>query len=91
MPEKLDGKHVAAAIKSEIASKVKDYRESGKRAPHLAISIVGDAGASPTYVGGKTNACKVVGCDYNQMQPTGTIPAAKLISTIESKNPHEHM
>ncbi|MBV6645043.1 MAG: bifunctional 5,10-methylenetetrahydrofolate dehydrogenase/5,10-methenyltetrahydrofolate cyclohydrolase [Cyclobacteriaceae bacterium] len=89
MPEKLDGKQVAAAIKSEIASKVKDYRESGKRAPHLAIIIVGDDGASHTYVGGKINACKAVGFDYTLMQFAGTISEAKLIKHIESLNEDE--
>ena len=57
----IDGKKIAGEIKQEIAFKVKALKESGKRAPHLAIIISGDDGASHTYVGGKINACKAVG------------------------------
>ena len=58
MPQLLDGKKVASDIKSEIAARVQELTAQGKRAPHLAIIIVGDDGASHTYVNGKIKACK---------------------------------
>ena len=86
MPTIIDGKKIALDIKNEIASKVSDHTSSGHRAPHLAIIIVGDDGASHTYVGGKINACKSVGFDYSLMQFAGTISEEKLVSHIQGLN-----
>ena len=58
----LDGK-TSNDIKSEIAESVKDIVAKGLRPPHLAAVIVGDDGASLTYVGSKVRACKRVGFD----------------------------
>ena len=49
----LDGKETSAAIKQEIARKVAEIVASGKRAPHLVAILVGDDGASQTYVANK--------------------------------------
>ena len=59
----LDGKKTSNDIKSEIAESVKDIVAKGLRPPHLAAVIVGDDGASLTYVGSKVRACKRVGFD----------------------------
>jgi methylenetetrahydrofolate dehydrogenase (NADP+)/methenyltetrahydrofolate cyclohydrolase len=57
----LDGKKTAADIKEEIALEVKILREKGKKTPHLAAIIVGNNGASITYVNAKVKACERVG------------------------------
>lgn len=57
----IDGKLVAAAIRKEIAAEVAAMIDSGKDAPHLAAVIVGDDGASLTYVASKEKACQSVG------------------------------
>jgi methylenetetrahydrofolate dehydrogenase (NADP+) / methenyltetrahydrofolate cyclohydrolase len=86
MPQILDGKKVAAEIKQEIAAKVNELIAQGRRAPHLAIIIVGDDGASHTYVNGKIKACKEVGFDFTLMHFAKTISEEKLIKHIEQFN-----
>lgn len=86
MPTIIDGRKVSKDIKNEIASKVELIKADGQRVPHLAIIIVGDDGASHTYVNGKINACKAVGFDYTLMQFASTISEEKLIKQIELLN-----
>ena len=57
----LDGKKTAADIKEEIALEVVNFKNQGKKTPHLAAIIVGDNGASITYVNAKVKACERVG------------------------------
>ena len=49
----LDGKALALQIKDEIANEVRQLTAQGLRAPHLAAVIVGNDGASQTYVANK--------------------------------------
>ncbi|MEO1253457.1 MAG: bifunctional 5,10-methylenetetrahydrofolate dehydrogenase/5,10-methenyltetrahydrofolate cyclohydrolase [Bacteroidota bacterium] len=85
----IDGRKVSKEIKSEIAEKVEKLKVDGRRAPHLAIIIVGDDGASHTYVNGKINACKAVGFDYTLMHFASTISEEKLIKHIQQMNEDE--
>lgn len=89
MAQLIDGKKAATEIKEEIALKVKEHQETGRRAPHVAIILIGDDGASHTYVNGKIQACKKVGFDYTLMQFAKTISEAKLIKHIEVLNEDE--
>lgn len=57
----IDGKAIAEKIKGEIARQVEQMLKRGMRAPHLAAILVGDDGASMTYVGHKEKACAQVG------------------------------
>ena len=57
----LDGKKTAADIKEEIAFAVRELKDRGKKTPHLAAVIVGNDGASITYVNAKVKACERVG------------------------------
>lgn len=57
----LDGKKLSAQIKEEIARQVSDLKASGGKIPHLAAIIVGNDGASETYVSHKVKACGQVG------------------------------
>ncbi len=86
MPTIIDGRKVSKDIKNEIAEKVEKIKADGSRAPHLAIIIVGDDGASHTYVNGKINACKAVGFDFTLMHFASTISEEKLIKHIEQLN-----
>ncbi|GAB4249237.1 MAG: tetrahydrofolate dehydrogenase/cyclohydrolase catalytic domain-containing protein [Ekhidna sp.] len=86
MPTLIDGRKISKEIKHEISQKVEALKSEGKRVPHLAIIIVGDDGASHTYVNGKINACKEVGFDYTLMHFASTISEAKLIKHIEQLN-----
>lgn len=57
----LDGKATADKIKLEISAKVDDIIKNGGKRPHLAAILVGEDGASLTYVGHKEKACEQVG------------------------------
>ena len=85
----LDGKKVANDIKGEISQKVAEFKAKGFRAPNLAIIIVGDDGASHTYVNGKINACKSVGFDYTLMHFASTISEEKLLKHVVQLNEDE--
>ncbi|MDD2293867.1 MAG: bifunctional methylenetetrahydrofolate dehydrogenase/methenyltetrahydrofolate cyclohydrolase FolD [Bacteroidales bacterium] len=57
----LDGKQTADHIKREIAAQVESIVANGGKRPHLAAILVGDDGASQTYVANKEKACAQVG------------------------------
>ncbi|MDD7914260.1 bifunctional methylenetetrahydrofolate dehydrogenase/methenyltetrahydrofolate cyclohydrolase FolD [Polaribacter ponticola] len=57
----LDGKKTSADIKEEIALDVRELKNRGNKTPHLAAVIVGNDGASITYVNAKVKACERVG------------------------------
>ena len=61
----LDGKKVSNDIKNEIAADVKKMKDAGEKVPHLAAVIVGDDGASLTYVGSKVRSCERVGFELS--------------------------
>ncbi|MCV9389030.1 bifunctional 5,10-methylenetetrahydrofolate dehydrogenase/5,10-methenyltetrahydrofolate cyclohydrolase [Reichenbachiella ulvae] len=85
----IDGKQISTDIKEEIRLQVEAMKNEGKRAPHIAIIIVGDDGASHTYVGGKIKACKAVGFDYTLMQFASTISEEKLLKHVDQLNGDE--
>ncbi|MDR1848007.1 MAG: bifunctional 5,10-methylenetetrahydrofolate dehydrogenase/5,10-methenyltetrahydrofolate cyclohydrolase [Bacteroidales bacterium] len=59
--ELIDGKAIAKEIKREIAMQVAELIDSGKRSPHLVAVIVGEDGASLSYVAGKEKQSREVG------------------------------
>lgn len=59
--EILDGKKISNQIKEEIAVEVAQMKERGEKVPHLAAVLVGNDGASLTYVGSKVRSCKKIG------------------------------
>ena len=59
----IDGKGLALTLRGKIKEKVSIFKESGNRSPHLAAILVGDDGASKTYVASKERDCDYVGFD----------------------------
>lgn len=57
----LDGKKTSGKIKDEIANEVDAMLSNGEKRPHLAAILVGENGASETYVNAKVKACELVG------------------------------
>ncbi|WP_373518588.1 bifunctional methylenetetrahydrofolate dehydrogenase/methenyltetrahydrofolate cyclohydrolase FolD [Pricia sp.] len=57
----LDGKKISNEIKEEITAEVAAMKERGEKVPHLAAVLVGNDGASLTYVGSKVRSCKKIG------------------------------
>jgi len=85
----IDGRKVSGEIKSEISAKVHERKLSGKKIPHLAIILVGDDGASQTYVDHKVKSCKEVGFHYTMMRFADTISEEKLMKHIDHVNDDE--
>jgi methylenetetrahydrofolate dehydrogenase (NADP+) / methenyltetrahydrofolate cyclohydrolase len=82
----IDGKKISSDIKAEISVKVAERKLAGKKIPHLAIILVGDDGASQTYVDHKVKACKEVGFHYTMMRFADTIAEDKLMKHIDQVN-----
>jgi len=85
----IDGRKVSSDIKLELAAKVAERKKLGKKIPHLAIILVGDDGASQTYVDHKVKACKEVGFHYTMMRFADTISEDKLMKHIDHVNNDE--
>jgi methylenetetrahydrofolate dehydrogenase (NADP+)/methenyltetrahydrofolate cyclohydrolase len=82
----LDGKKISNDIKDEIAEDVKKMKAKGEKVPHLAAVIVGNDGASLTYVGSKVRACERVGFESTLIQLSNTTSEVELLDTIEELN-----
>ena len=79
-------KKTSADIKDEIASEVKSITLSGDRPPHLAALIVGNDGASLTYVGSKVKACEKVGFDSTLLSLPESISEQELLTKVKELN-----
>ncbi len=82
----IDGKKIASLIKEEIKNQVEEIISKGGRAPHLAAVLVGDDGASLTYVSNKVASCKQVGFKSSLITLPYEIEEEKLLSEITRLN-----
>jgi len=82
----LDGKKVSNDIKNEIAEEVKKMKAKGEKVPHLAAIIVGNDGASLTYVASKVKACERVGFESTMVRMSNTTSEIELLDKIEELN-----
>jgi len=82
----LDGKHTSNQIKEEIKDTVRGMKSRGERVPHLAAVLVGNDGASLTYVGSKVRSCEYVGFDSTLIHLEVNITEAVLLKQIEKLN-----
>lgn len=82
----LDGKKVSNEIKDEIAAEVSAMKARGEKVPHLAAVIVGEDGASLTYVGSKVRACKRVGFESTLKQLPDSTSEEELLELVGQLN-----
>jgi len=82
----LDGKKTAADIKEEISLEVDYLKNNHKKAPHLAAIIVGNNGASITYVNAKVKACERVGFESTLIRLPEDITEEALLNEIAVLN-----
>jgi methylenetetrahydrofolate dehydrogenase (NADP+)/methenyltetrahydrofolate cyclohydrolase len=85
----LDGKKVSNDIKDEITDQVKKMKAKGEKVPHLAAIIVGNDGASLTYVASKVRACERVGCESTMVRLSNTTSEVELLDKIEELNEND--
>ncbi len=82
----IDGKKTASDIKVELKKEVDALTASGKRAPHLAVILVGNDGASETYVKNKIRACAEVGYRSSLVQYPTSVTEQELLEKIHEMN-----
>ncbi|MDX1278615.1 bifunctional 5,10-methylenetetrahydrofolate dehydrogenase/5,10-methenyltetrahydrofolate cyclohydrolase [Oceanihabitans sediminis] len=82
----LDGKKISNDIKDEITEQVKKMKAKGEKVPHLAAIIVGNDGASLTYVASKVRACERVGFESTMVRLSNTTSEIELLDKIEELN-----
>jgi methylenetetrahydrofolate dehydrogenase (NADP+)/methenyltetrahydrofolate cyclohydrolase len=82
----LDGQLVSQATKDELKIKVAQLVAEGRKVPHLAAILVGNSGASETYVGSKVRTCEEIGFRSTLIRLEDTISEFKLLETIEQLN-----
>ena len=87
----IDGKAIADAMKKEIAAEVAGMLDKGMDAPHLAAVIVGEDGASKTYVASKEKACQSVGMTSSVYRLPENTSEEELLKLIDFLNNDEEI
>lgn len=82
----LDGRALSEAIKGEIADEVRDWVTAGNPAPHLAAVLIGEDGASRTYVDHKVRSCARVGFESTLIQRPADITQEELLEIVHGLN-----
>jgi methylenetetrahydrofolate dehydrogenase (NADP+) / methenyltetrahydrofolate cyclohydrolase len=82
----LDGKALSAIVKAEIKVQVEQIKAAGGKTPHLAAVLVGDNGASETYVASKIKNCEEIGFKSTLVRMPDTTSEAELLREIEKLN-----
>ncbi|MFL9707467.1 bifunctional methylenetetrahydrofolate dehydrogenase/methenyltetrahydrofolate cyclohydrolase FolD [Aeromonas veronii] len=87
----IDGKQVAQTIRSQVAAQVQQRLAAGKRAPGLAVILVGADPASQVYVGSKRRACEEVGFLSRSYDMSATASQEELLALIDQLNADSHV
>ncbi len=82
----IDGKKVAADIRSELKDKISQLKAEGKNVPGLVAIIVGEDPASQIYVASKGKACEEIGMRTKTEKLSAEISEAELLTLIQSYN-----
>ena len=82
----IDGKKTSEDIRLEIKEKVNKIKEQGGKIPHLAAILVGNDGASETYVNFKVKDCEQVGFKSTLKRFKNTISEKELLNEVEAIN-----
>lgn len=87
----LDGKILSAQIKLEIAAEVAQIREQGGKIPHLVAILVGNKGASETYVASKMKNCEEVGMHSTLIRFDPSVTEDELLDKVREVNQNPDM
>jgi len=82
----LDGNIVSKHLRAQVQEEVAQRKAAGKKIPHLAAILVGNDGASMTYVGAKEKDCHEVGFHSTVLRFDASITEAELIAEVEKIN-----
>lgn len=84
--ELIDGKKISVLMKQELADEVTQMKADGKKVPHLVAVLVGDDGASETYVASKVKACQEVGIKSSELRYSTDITEEQLLGVVNQLN-----
>jgi methylenetetrahydrofolate dehydrogenase (NADP+)/methenyltetrahydrofolate cyclohydrolase len=87
----LDGKIASAAVKASLLQQTQALQAAGKRTPHLAAILVGNNGASETYVASKVKNCDETGFGSSLIRFTEAVLEAELLAKISELNADENV
>ncbi len=87
----LDGKIASAAVKASLLEQTNALKAAGKRTPHLAAILVGNNGASETYVASKVRNCEETGFGSSLFRFEESVTEAELLAQIEALNKNENV
>jgi methylenetetrahydrofolate dehydrogenase (NADP+)/methenyltetrahydrofolate cyclohydrolase len=82
----VDGLALANQIRDELAKAVARHRASGRRAPMLAVVLVGDDPASASYIQGKRRACERIGMDSVERRLPASAGEPAVLAVVEELN-----
>jgi len=87
----LDGKALALQLRGKVKEEVDLLRSKGNRAPHLAAILVGEDGASKTYVNSKEKDCEYVGFESSVYKLSADTSEESLLDLIDTINKNEQI
>src|SRR5205809_4793188 len=87
----LDGKLASQAIKNDLKNKVEDLKKSGSKVPHLAAVLVGNNGASETYVASKVKSCEEIGFVSSLIRLSELISEKELLAEVKKLNDDDNV
>ena len=87
----IDGKATADDIKKEIAIEVAEMKENGEKTPHLVAILVGNNGASETYVANKVKSCQELGFNSTLLRFEPSISESELLAEVQKVNDNDDM
>ena len=87
----LDGKKTAAEIKEEVAEEIRIIKSKDGKIPHLVAVLVGNNGASITYVNAKIAACEKVGMQSTIVRMNDTVTERELLEKLEELNNNDEI
>ena len=87
----LDGKIASAAVKASLLEQTNALKAAGKRTPHLAAILVGNNGASETYVASKVKNCEETGFGSSLFRFEESVTEAELLAQIEALNSNQNV
>jgi methylenetetrahydrofolate dehydrogenase (NADP+)/methenyltetrahydrofolate cyclohydrolase len=82
----IDGIRISSEIKQELAIQVIERKAQGKKIPHLAAILVGNDGASMSYVNAKVKACEEIGFESTLIRYDSSVSEEILLAKVLALN-----
>ena len=84
--QRIDGKVISSEIQKELEAKVKERKAQGKKTPHLVAILVGNVGASLSYVNAKVKACEEIGFESTLIRFEESVTEETLLKKVKALN-----